>query len=168
MNRAQRRAEAKVVRRTMNDPRKMRALQVGLKRAEERRLAESVPEDEALSLALLAHEAVSALSAGQADEIHLNNLAVIANMTMVLCDQGIGSDYIDDAIAAQHSIASIQARLARTGKVGATGPELLMVRAMVDLHDQQLHSGMQRKDFQAAAAEMFRRSQAGNLIEVPA
>lgn len=115
-------------------------------------------------LALFAHTAVQALQIGSATDVDINNLAMISNVAMLLAECGYGAEALDQIEAAQNAVRSVRARHARTGRVGCTGPELVAIREMVDIHDQQLHLGPTQRQMTAVIAEMRRRMAAGEVM----
>lgn len=115
-------------------------------------------------LALFAHTAVQALQTGSATDVDINNLAMISNIAMLLAECGYGAEALDQIETAQHAVNSIRARHVRTGRVGCSGPELVAIRDLVDIHDQQLHLGPTQRQMTAVIAEMRRRMAAGEVM----
>lgn len=114
------------------------------------------------------HGALAAITSGTAQDSDAHALALASNVSMLLCEHGIGAEYLDDVIAAQHAVMSIQARRERVGRYGATGPELALLQTLLDLHDQQLQSeDCKEYVLIGALKECKRRADAGHIFEAP-
>ncbi len=125
---------------------------------------QAMQRDQITDLSLFGHAALSALERGQATDVDVNNLAVIANVAMLLCEIGYGAEVLDTMVAGQRAVVSLQARHARTGRAVATGPELLAIREAIALHDQQLDMAPTAREMRAVIAELNRRNKAGEHL----
>jgi len=67
---------------------------------------------------------------------------------------------------AQDAVVSMQSRLARTGKVDASGPELQAVNVLLEVHDAQLEIPPTVEEMRKAIAEVKRRREAGQVIGI--
>jgi hypothetical protein len=115
------------------------------------------------------HGALAALTSGTANDSDAHALALASNVSLLLCEHGIGREYLDDVIAAQQAVVSIKARRERVGRYGATGPELALLQTLLDLHDAQLDSeDCKEYVLIGALVECKRRAAAGHVLEVPA
>ena len=113
--------------------------------------------------------ALEAIRTGQGNDDHANHLALAANVSLVLCEAGLGSDWIDKVREAQDAIVTLSARRRRIGHYVASGVELQRIGALLDLHDAQLHSeGCTEGMMVQALSEITRRRAAGHVIEVAA
>lgn len=125
---------------------------------------EGMQRDQITDLSLFGHAALSALERGQATDIDVNNLAVIVNVAMLLCEIGYGVEVLDTMVAGQHAVKALQQRQARTGRGVATGPELLAIREVIALHDQQLEMQPTARQMRAVIEELKRRQKAGGIL----
>jgi hypothetical protein len=115
------------------------------------------------------HGALAALTSGHANDSEANALALASNVALMLCEYGIGREYLDEVIAAQHAVMSIKLRRDRVGRYGATGPELALLQTLLDLHDAQLDSeDCKEYVLIGALVECKRRAAAGHVLEVAA
>lgn len=125
---------------------------------------EGMGRDQITDLSLFGHSALQALERGQATDIDVNNLAVITNVAMMLCEIGYGVEVIDTMIAGQKAVVSLQARHKRTGRAVATGPELIAIRDAIELHDQQLSMAPTAREMRSIMTELRRRLTAGEVL----
>jgi hypothetical protein len=124
---------------------------------------------QSLDLSLFQRAALDALRRGQATETDTNNLAVAANISMVLCERGFGAEYLPDVMAAQDALVRILARAARTGRYAADGPGLQALAQFVEIHEAQIAPGVcMQADVISAVQEVQNRRAAGQVIEVRA
>jgi len=93
-----------------------------------------------MQLALGYHGALAQIVAGKGTFDDANTLAATANLTILLCEAGLGHDEIATALAGRDAAVSCQARHKRTGVWGLAGLELGALNAMLMLHDAQLES----------------------------
>ena len=78
--------------------------------------------------------AINALAGGWAKSQHFNELADVADHILVgAADRDEGAYQVADA--ARIALMNISDRYRATGKVGATGEELKMLRALIDVSD---------------------------------
>lgn len=160
MNRAQRRAAERADRR-MAAPAMRR--EIG-RRTRQALDARAMAADQQLDLVIFCSSALDALAHGQATDIDVNNLAMISNLSMILCERGIGGNVLDDVIEAQCAVVEIQQRQARTGRIGASGPGLQALRDLVDIHEQQLEAAPMG-EVRAAISTMRNRMAAGHVLD---
>lgn len=161
MNREERRAMERAQRRLHSAPMYIKA-----KRAHGRAYAASdLDQAQVRDLSLLGHAALTAITQGRGTERDVDQLAVVSNVSLVLAEIGLGADLIPDVHAGQAAIMSMQARLARVGKAGATGPELQALNTLMELHDAQLSIPPTVDEMRRAVSEVRRRREAGQVLE---
>lgn len=80
------------------------------------------------------HLALEALMQGRATMGDLGTLITASNVVMALKSQGFGEDCCDIALAGADALEALQAR----GRLVGTGPELVAIKRMMELHDAQL------------------------------
>lgn len=103
----------------------------------------SLDDEQAIRLSAATWAAFRAIADGQigfeADEGHWGYLAQAANISMILCERGIGAEFLPDVIAAQEALAVCKARSDdKDGVFRFTGPEYQAVERMLEVHDAQL------------------------------
>jgi hypothetical protein len=161
MNREERRAMERAQRRLHNAP-----MYVKAKRAHGRAYgASELDASQVRYLSLIGHAALTAITQGTGTAVDVDNLALLSNVSLVLAEIGLGADLIPDVHAGQAAILSMQARLARVGKAGATGPELQALNTLMELHDAQLSIPPTVDEMRRALAEVKRRREAGQVLE---
>lgn len=121
--------------------------------------------DKQLDLALSYRTAFEALRTGGACENDLHTLAAAVNIGLILCENGVGEDYIDVAKDAQQAMMRVLGRAQATGRFGLDGPAIGELALFCDLHDQQLQIATQGL-VSAVVAEVRRRVVAGQTFEV--
>lgn len=125
--------------------------------------------EQARDLALGYHTALASFCNGTATAYQANTLSAAANLTVLLCEGGLGPDLMQTAKDGQAAVVSAMGRHARTGKWGFTGQELKAVAAMLELHDAQLDSEDCTEGLVTAALlECKRRLAKGHTLKVDA
>lgn len=81
---------------------------------------------------------LDALPHGQATEIDLDNLAVMVNISRLLCDRGYGPEGEGAITDGQMAVLAIKQRFERLGRAAVTGQELQALRTAIEIHEQQL------------------------------
>jgi hypothetical protein len=119
---------------------------------------------QARDLALFGHAAITAVQRGAATDIDVSNLAVIANLSMLLAESGVGAEALPDILAGMDACNGLRLRHQRTGRAVATGPELQALCRLIDLHDEQLHLQPSARQMRAALGEMRRRMAEGRVL----
>lgn len=83
--------------------------------------------------------ALHMLTTGKATAVEIKDLINMSNMAQALKRQGYGTEYAAELHAGATAVENISLRhAARTKGYVATGPELMALRAMVEIHDAQL------------------------------
>jgi hypothetical protein len=161
MNREERRAMERAKRRLQHAP-----LYIKAKRAHGRAYgASDLDASQVRDLSLIGHAALTAITQGTGTAVDVDNLALLSNVSLVLAGIGLGSDLIPEIHAGQDAILSMQARLARIGKAGATGTELQALNTLMELHDAQLSIPPTVDEMRRAVSEVRRRREAGQVLE---
>jgi hypothetical protein len=108
--------------------------------AQEQRVTARRPMDkrQVVEISVSAYLALEAMMRGHGNEDHYHNLACSLNYALVLCELGVGAEYIDIPQRARRGLVEAQARGAKTGRWGLSGPSIGDIRMMLELHDQQL------------------------------
>lgn len=111
---------------------------------------------------------LDAITHGQGSMQHAEQIAMASNMAMTLCEMGLGSDDdLEVAKDARDALIAMGQRRIDTGRWGLKGPELLAVRAMLDLRDAQLESEDNTCGLEITAAmEVDKRIAEGNVVRV--
>lgn len=140
-----RRLEKRRQQRKENDPeaRRLRGkLITDLTAKEVARLdAEPQTAEQRNELILMAFQCVHAISNGTASEHDVNSLDVVMAISIGLAERGVAAEAMDEFKDGRQAVHSIIDRHARAERYVATGPELLALRAAVDLHAAALELG---------------------------
>lgn len=160
MNRQQRRAAERESRR-MASPAMRR--EIG-RRTFQQLNQMSMDHTQSRDLLVFALAALDAVTRGEATDVDLNNLAVISNISLLLCERGYGANVLDDVIAAQHVVVSMRERFDRTSRVGVDGPGLQRLRDLMDIHGQQLEAQPTRQEMLGILSTMRQRMSAGHVM----
>ena len=95
------------------------------------------------------------------------HLAIAANLALVLCEEGFGSECMPEIHAAQEAIVRTIDRGERTNRWGLTGPDANAIRVMLDIHEQQIESEECTVGIWACAIESISRRMAnGDVIRI--
>lgn len=96
--------------------------------------------------------ALDAMKTGKATHKDYNILSSAANISTVLCERGIGREYVDICASALKELAHARSRHTKTGHYGLSGTGARVIGEMIEVREAQLSAdgytaGM---DYQAA------------------
>ena len=115
------------------------------------------------------HGALHAITSGAGSWDDANTLAMASNICMLLCEVGVGREYIAQAKAGQEAVVLLMMRARTVGKFVATGSELRALQDLLDLHDAQLESeDCTEGRMTRVLDECKRRIRQGHTLEVAA
>lgn len=163
MNRQQRRAHERAVKRVMSNPAKVSRIKRQMQAEKD---AQPIDRDQVTDLAVYAHAAMTALTQGTATEADLHSLAAIANISLLLAEQGIGDDHTGAIKAGMSAVVALFDRHARTGRIGASGSDLTALNGLIEIHEAQLELQPTQGEMMQAIREIKRRQTQGNVLEV--
>lgn len=131
-------------------------------------MQQPLTQDQVDDLGLAVHLAVERLRIGQLIEGDWHTLAAAVNVSMVLCEKGVGPEYLGDIIKAQDALLRIFDRHAATGRWAFDGPAYTALTRAVEIHEA--HAGAITRDgARAAMLEVRRRAARGEVLNrVPA
>ena len=84
------------------------------------------------------HAALDEILHGRGTHEHVDILIAAMNMCETLAHMGIGEDWIPEIMEAQQAIYNLAQRGVSGKKFIFTGPEMSIVKQMMELHDRQL------------------------------
>lgn len=125
-----------------------------------RPLDASQKTDESIALRV----SLEALRTGRADERAFHSITAAINVSMVLCERGVGADYLPHIIQAQQSLLRVWTRSEKTGRWLFDGAGWQHVNHAIDIHEAQLAS-ISRREASDAFREVIRRINQGNVFE---
>ncbi len=130
----------------------------------QRNSAEAFTKDKLDALMLHVLSAMRAIEMGSGSEEDILQLALASNISLILCEAEIGSEYIFQVKDAQYAITQMHERFLSTGKVEVTAAGAIELHAMLDLHGQQMaHEDCTEGKLVQALREIQHRHQSGAL-----
>ena len=95
-------------------------------------------EDYISSIQLKNSTALLSLTQGRATKHDIDILIAMSNIAQALRKMGAGAEYTEVSIAGREAIISIAARARKYGKFISTGPEIVALNTLMELHDAQM------------------------------
>lgn len=131
-------------------------------------MQQQLTDDQLTDLGMAVHTCVECLRTGHGTERDWHTLAAAVNVSLVLCERGIGPEYLNDVKTAQDALLHILDRHRRTGQWAFDGSAYVALTRAVQLHEAQLAS-ITRDSARAAMLEVRRRIGRGQVLnEEPA
>lgn len=106
---------------------------------------------------------LEALRTGLATEQAFHTIAACINVSLVLCERGVGSDYLPAVKQAQAGLMRMRQRGLDSGRWVFDGAGMRDVTHGVELHEAQLAS-VSRKEASNAMREVMRRIKCGDVF----
>jgi hypothetical protein len=120
-------------------------------------------EDDQRTLVISYGISLDRMVKGQAVITDLENLGLMCNVSVVLCEQKIGKQYLDDVVQAQLALWRAYKRMVAGKTAGLDAIGIQAVRRAYDLHTQQVELAGQGL-LVAAEREVSRRASNGDVI----
>lgn len=119
-------------------------------------------------LGMAIHTSIERMRTGHGIELDWHTLAAAVNVSLVLCERGIGPEYLDDIKTAQDALIEILERHRKTGRWVFHGVGYVALTRAVEIHEAQL-GAITRDSARAAMLEVRRRVDRGEVLnQVPA
>ncbi|MDP3425524.1 MAG: hypothetical protein Q8S32_17420 [Burkholderiaceae bacterium] len=119
-------------------------------------------------LGLAVHLAIERLRTGNPIEGDWHTLAAAVNVSMVLCEKGVGAELMPDILTAQDALLRIFDRHTATGRWAFDGPAYKALTRAVEIHEAHA-AAITRDGARAAMLEVRRRAARGEVLNrVPA
>lgn len=123
-------------------------------------------DEMATELVVAARSQFDALRRGQGHcEMTCNTLAQLVNVSLILCEMGVGSLFMNDIKCAQNWLAKTFDRGNRTGTWILDGAAFGPISQAIEIHDQQLRNS-RRGEVVQAMETVLKRLDNGDVIEV--
>jgi hypothetical protein len=119
--------------------------------------------DQLLDLGLAIHNSIERMRLGMGVELDFHTIAALVNVSLVLCERGVGTEGMGCVQAAQDALVEILERQRRTGKWGFSGPEMQAINDCAHLHEQQI-AIVSRRECRDAMLEVRRRAARGDVL----
>lgn len=126
-------------------------------------MQQPLTQDQIDDLGLAVHLAVERLRIGQPIEGDWHTLAAAVNVSLVLCERGVGAEYLPDIIKAQDALLRVWGRFGTTGQWGFDGPAYKALTRAVAIHEAQA-AAITRDGARAAMLEVRRRAARGEVL----
>lgn len=126
-------------------------------------MQQQLTDDQRTDLGMAVHTCIERMRTGNGIELDWHTLAAAVNVSLVLCERGIGADYLDDIKAAQDALIEILERHRRTGKWAFHGAGYVALARAVEIHEAQL-AAITRDSARAAMLEVRKRVDRGEVL----
>lgn len=126
-------------------------------------MQQQLTDDQLTDLGFAVHACIERLRTGHGIELDWHTLAAAVNVSLVLCERGIGPEYLDEVKTAQDALLHILDRHRRTGRWAFDGSAYVALTRAVELHEAQLAS-ITRDSARAAMMEVRRRVYRGEVL----
>lgn len=131
-------------------------------------MQQQLTDEQRTDLGMAVHISIERLRTGHGIELDWHTLAAAVNVSLVLCERGVGAEYLDDVKTAQDALIEILERQRRTGRWVFHGSGYVALTHAVAIHEAQLAS-ITRDSARAAMLEVRRRVDRGEVLnQVPA
>lgn len=107
------------------------------------------------------------LRIGSANEEAWSCVACALNVALVLCEKGIGAEYVDALVTALDGCFRAKIRSEKTGNFRLDGEALRDIETALAIHDQQMEIA-KRWEVTEAMQTIYKRLEEGNVYEVSA
>lgn len=129
---------------------------------------QQLTNDQLTDLGMAVHISIERMRIGQGIELDWHTLAAAVNVSLILCERGVGAQYLDDIKTAADALVEIHERKRRTGKWAFHGAGYIALARAVEIHEAQL-AAITRDSAREAMLEVRRRVDRGEVLnEVPA
>jgi hypothetical protein len=142
---------------------------LALRLIERARIAQSTAPMERevqVDLGIAYREALQAVMSGSGTEVEAHTLACGANVALILCEHGFGTEYLEAVKAAQRAIVALMARGRACGRWVLDGPGIRACQELVELHEAQMDMPECTQGLVSAVmVELHRRIAIGAVME---
>lgn len=123
----------------------------------------AMADDQLRDLGMAVHTCIERMRTGHGVELDFHTLAAAVNVSLVLCERGIGAEYLDDIKAAQGALLDILARHRKKGQWAFDGPGYVALVRAIEIHEAHL-ANITRDSARAAMLEVRRRIHRGEVL----
>jgi thiamine kinase-like enzyme len=126
---------------------------------------QTMNESELTNLMIAVHSSLKAIEEGKGIEEDIIHLAVASNIVLIFAEHGLGEEYIPEVKLAQRHIVNLQELWRQEKRAVLSGPGMIAIRRMLELHDEQMkHEGANEANMRKAMRLIYARMQAGNVL----
>jgi hypothetical protein len=123
--------------------------------------AQPLEADQRTELGVGYYSSFASVKKGTGTPDQLGMIAGAINISIVLAESGIGSEYLDLLTVAKDSIFRTIQRANNTGKIGFYGPDMHKISEALDVHDMHVEV-VSKNEMIDAVNEVRRRIKAGH------
>jgi hypothetical protein len=134
---------------------------------DERALAQPMSDEQITDLSLAFRLAFSAMITGRADELQWATCVGSLNIALMLCEYGVGAEYVPQMNQALEGAFRARIRADRTGKFGFDGDAITAIETAYRIHEEQLKIAT-KSELREAVHESRWRVESGNVFECAA
>lgn len=124
-----------------------------------------IPAERASTIGMACHWALKSLEEGNGSDGDMSQVAYAVNLAMMLCELGVGAEFIEYVREAQDCLAVAGAVSKRKGYWVIDEKSVRAIDLALHLHDQQIQMASQAQ-IGAAERAIKVRLEAGNVIRV--
>lgn len=129
--------------------------------------AAPMAQTQQVDLALASRAAFDEIAHGRGQQDHMETLACMANVSLVLAERGYGPECEPKIIEAQEALMRVKVRQQQGKHIGLDGPGAQALRDLMDTHEAQIeHAG--RAELASALLEVRSRAAQGHVMRVAA
>jgi len=148
----------------VNSTNTLGGLSLIVKRGNAATFSAPVPDDHQNAATVEYYQAIAALQSGKANPDHFRCLAVMVNICLILAERGFGGEHGDLIMSAFDALHRIQQRRIHRKKFGASGDDLVALKEVAELVEEQGRVAT-LADFRAAKDEMDSRLAKGKIYK---
>lgn len=126
-------------------------------------MQQQLTDDQLTDLGMAVHTCIERMRTGHGIELDWHTLAAAVNVSLVLCERGIGAEYLDDIKTAQDALIEILERHRKTGRWAFHGSGYVALVRAVQIHEAQL-ANITRDSARAAMLEVRKRVDRGEVL----
>ena len=126
-------------------------------------MQQRLTDDQLTDLGMAVHTSIERMRIGHGIELDWHTLAAAVNVSLILCERGVGAEYLDDIKSAQDALIEILERHRRTWKWAFHGAGYTALARAVELHEAQLAT-ITRDSARAAMLEVRKRVDRGEVL----
>lgn len=130
-------------------------------------MQQQLTDSQLTDLGMAVHISIERIRTGGGIELDWHTLAAAANVSLVLCERGVGAEYLDEIKTSQDALIEIMERHRRTGRWAFHGAGYVALARAAEIHEAQI-AAITRDGARAAMMEVRRRVDRGEVLnEVP-
>lgn len=126
-------------------------------------MQQQLTDDQLTDLGFAVHACIERLRTGHGIELDWHTLAAAVNVSLVLCERGVGPEHLDAIKTAQDALIEILERHRKTGRWAFHGSGYVALARAVQIHEAQL-ANITRDSARAAMLEVRKRVERGEVL----